>query len=272
MMQPTLPLADPFLNDALARVAPGLSAHDAVPLSGGRTNHVWKLGGFVVKIHDPAGASPLFPNDPKAEARALRLFAPKGLCPRLRAEGQGWLISDHVPAHAPAASPAAIARLLHQLHQQVLPEAAFRALPNGSSALIAHGRSFAPDGLPPPPPDPHLPPIAPCPVHADVVPGNILPTASGAVLIDWQCPGLGDPSEDLATLLSPAMMWLYTGQKHPEGWSDAVLDAYPDPHIADRTRRLLPIFRWRIMAHCAWKAARGDLDYATAFGIERDVL
>jgi thiamine kinase len=56
----------------------------------------------------------------------------------------------------------------------------FRALPNGSAALLAHAASFAPDGLPPPPPDPGLPPVTPPrPVHADVVPGNILATADG---------------------------------------------------------------------------------------------
>ena len=240
------------------------------PLQGGRTNRLWRIGGFVLKRHDPAAASPLFPNDPLAEARALTLFAPLGLAPRLRAAGPDWVIYDHCEGSTwpPAADPAPLARMLHRLHATPLPQDSFRPLPNGSAALLAHAAAFAPPGLPAPPSDPHLPPVRPCPVHADPIPANILSTANGPLLIDWQCPGMGDPSEDLAILLSPAMMWLYTGQKPAEGWGDALLAHYPDPAISARTRALLPIYRWRIMAHCAWKAARGDADYAAALQIE----
>ena len=98
----------------------------------------------------------------------------------------------------------------------------------------------------------------------------ILATAQGPLLIDWQCPGMGDPAEDLATLLSPAMIWLYTGEKPDQGWAEALLHAYPDRATAERTRALLSLYRWRIMAHCAWKAARGDADYAAALKLELD--
>ena len=267
------PLApnDPCLHKALSQLAPGLPLRDAQSLAGGRTNLVWQIGSVVVKCHDPAGASPLFPNDPQAEVAALRLFAPQGLAPRLLAHGKSWLICDHIPRHHRPATPTDIARLLHRLHVQSLPEeAAFRTLPNGSAALLAHARSFAPAGLPPPPADPGLPPVSPRPVHADVVPGNILSTPAGPILIDWQCPGMGDPAEDLATLLSPAMIWLYTGEKPDQGWAEALLHAYPDRATAERTRALLSLYRWRIMAHCAWKAARGDADYAAALKLELD--
>lgn len=264
---PPLP-KDPALFRALARLGADRSA-GMVPLTGGRTNHVWRLGPLVVKCYAPNRASPLFPNDPQAEVKALRLFSPLGIAPRLLAAGEGWLICDHFPDDGPK-TPDGIARLLHLLHRQTPPKNSFRALPNGSSALLAHARSFAPDGLPPPPPDPHLPPVPPRPVHADAVLGNILSAPSGLLLIDWQCPGMGDPAEDLATLLSPSMMWLYTGQILGPDWVEAVLAAYPDAGTVQRTRALLPLYRWRIMAHCAWKAARGDGDYARALQIERD--
>ena len=251
---------------ALARLLPATAAREALP--GGRTNRLWRIGPLVLKRHDPAAASPLFPNDPQAEARALALFAPHGLAPRLRAAGDDWLIYDHAEGTPWRGDPAPVARMLHRLHATPVPPDAFRPLPNGSAALLAHAARFAPDGLPPPPPDPQLPPVPPRPVHADPVPGNILATAQGPLLIDWQCPGLGDPAEDLATLISPAMMWLYTGAKPPEGWAEAVLAAYPDQATADRTRRLLPLYHWRIRAHCAWKAARGNADYAQALRID----
>lgn len=268
--QPPNPPSNAALLRELARLDPDLRPSDMEHLSGGRTNHVWRLGPFVVKCHNPDRASPLFPNDPLAEAKALRLFSPLGLAPKLLAAGDCWLICDHIADHG-SQTPADIAGLLWRLHRQMLPKDSFRALPNGSTGLLAHARSFAPDGLPPPPVDPHLPPVTPPrPVHADAVLGNILSGPSGPVLIDWQCPGMGDPAEDLATLLSPAMMWLYSGRNPGQDWAEALLSAYPDAATVQRTRALLPLYRWRIMAHCAWKAARGDQDYARALQIERD--
>ena len=267
-------MRDPGTTRTPQAALAALGAGDAawLPMAGGRTNRLWRVGPFVLKRHDPAAASPLFPNDPLAEARALALLAPSGLAPTLRAAGPDWVIYDHIegPTWPPSADPAPLARMLHRLHGTVLPAGTFRALPNGSATLLADAARFAPTGLPPPPPDPQLPPVAPRLVHADPILGNILSTAQGPLLIDWQCPGLGDPCEDLATLLSPAMMWLYTGQKPAEGWAEAVLSRYPDAAIAARTRALLPLYRWRIMAHCAWKAARGDADYAQALKIEAD--
>ena len=241
------------------------------PLPGGRTNRLWRIGAFVLKRHDPAAASPLFPNDPQAEARALSLLAPHGLAPAVRAAGGDWVIYDHAqgPTWSPDSDPAPLAAMLHRLHRTALPPDSFRPLPNGSRALLAHARTFCPDGLPPPPPDPQVPPVPPRPVHADPILGNIVATRHGPLLIDWQCPGMGDPTEDLATLMSPAMMWLYTGRKPAEGWAEALLAAYPDPQTVIRTRALLPLYRWRIIAHCAWKAACGYAAYATALQIEQ---
>lgn len=257
---------------ALAQLDPSLIAGDLQPMPGGRSNKVWRVRGFVVKHHCSNAASPLFPNDPAAEAMALALLSPHGLAPALRAKGDDWIIYDHVTGTQWQGDPAPLARMLHRLHGTRLPPGSFRPLPNGSAALLAHATGFAPPGLPPPPLDPGFAPVAPRPVHADAVMGNILATRSGPLLIDWQCPGLGDPSEDLATLSSPAMMWLYTGQIAPPAWADALFAAYPCKETVARTRALLPIYRWRIAAHCAWKAVRGDADYAQALQIELATL
>lgn len=265
---PPPPDLPPAAAHALAGLLPACASADWHSLPGGRSNRVWRVGDLVVKCHDPATATPLFPNDAGIESQSLRLFAPRGLSPRLRAAGEGWIIYDHIPGQIGPGDPAAVAAMLHRLHGLSLPDAPFRLLPNGSAALLSHARGFAPPGLPPPPADPQIPPVTPCPVHADAVPGNILTTPAGPLLIDWQCPGMGDPVEDLATLLSPAMMWLYTGGKAPDGWAEALLKSYPDRATADRSRALLPLYRWRIAAHCALRAARGDAAYATALRME----
>jgi thiamine kinase len=241
-------------------------------LPGGRSNSVWRAGDFVIKHHRAAAASPLFPNDPLAEATALSLLSPLGLAPRLRASGDDWIIYDHADGTPWRGDPAPLARMLHRLHITDLPATTFRPLPNGSAAVLAHAATFAPPDLPPPPPDPGLAPVPPRPVHGDAVLGNILATPRGPLLIDWQCPGMGDPTEDLVTLASPAMMWLYTGQIARDGWADALFDAYPCAATAARARALRPVYQWRIAAHCAWKAARGDADYARALPMELAAL
>ncbi|MEI6801465.1 MAG: phosphotransferase, partial [Pseudomonadota bacterium] len=82
--------------------------------------------------------------------------------------------------------------------------------------------------------------------------------------IDWQCPGLGDPAEDLATFLSPAMQWLYTGRTLGPDQRSRFLHAYPDQATVARFQALEPLFTWRIAAHCRYRAAKGDADYAQA--------
>lgn len=264
-MDLTLPdLLSPDTLRALMDQDARLSAGQVTPLSGGRTNRVWRVGNRVVKHYRAEAATPLFPNDPKAEARALRLFAPYGLAPALRAAAGDWLVIDHVPAPVwggPAdEDPAPVARMLGRMHR--LTADGFRPLPNGTAALVTDALRVA-DGKPMPPlPDvPNLPPTTPRPVHADAVPGNILIPASGPLLIDWQCPGLGDPAEDLTTFLSPQMQWLYTGRALTADQRQRFLDAYPDRTTVHRFLALEPLYAWRIRAHCLHRAALGDADY-----------
>jgi hypothetical protein len=226
----------------------------------------------VVKLYDPAGASPLFPNDPVAEAAALRAFAPHGLAPRLRAQGAGWLTYDHTPGHpwAPG-DPAEVAALLLRLHAIRLPAPPpFRRLAPGPTALRAQAQTIlaqcrAPLPAPEVPPEP--PPAPEVPLHGDPVPGNILCTAQGLQLIDWQCPAFGDPAEDHALFLSPAMQWLYRGAPLTADEEARFLAALP-PDRRARLMTLRPLFRWRMAAHCLWRAERGAPGYAEALRLE----
>ena len=242
------------------------------PLSGGRTNHLWRVGDLVVKAYDPTAGTPLFPNDPAAEARALALLGPSGLAPHLAAAGDGWIAYAHVDGAPWRNDPAPVATALHRLHRQ--PGAGFRDLASGSAAILRQGHAIAGDcraTLPPPPPDPGLRPIGQsCLIHGDAVPGNIIVASGGVTLIDWQCPARGDPCEDLATFLSPAMQWLYRGAILTAAEAERFLAAYPDSALTARYSVLAPLFRWRMAAHCQWKAERGAADYATALKLELD--
>lgn len=239
---------------------------DWQPLQGGRSNRVWRIGDLVVKHYRPETATPLFPNDPATEAAALRQFGPD-LAPEYRASGAGWLAYGFLPGPCWASGPADVARLLFRVHRAT-PPAGLRRLPMGAAAIAADAAGFAGPGLPP---CPQVPPVdlpAPVPVHGDPVPGNIVVTARGLRLIDWQCPGLGDPVDDLALFLSPAMQWLYRGAPLAEAEVAAFLAAYPDAATVRRYLVLRPVLHWRIAAHCAFRAARGDAAYADALRLE----
>ena len=97
-----------------------------------------------------------------------------------------------------------------------------------------------------------------CLLHGDPVPANIIAGARSLRLIDWQCPAIGDPCEDLAVFLSPAMQMTYRGSKLGTRETSEFLSAYPDPGIIARYRQLAPWYHWRMAAYCLWQAANGD--------------
>lgn len=130
-----------------------------------------------------------------------------------------------------------------------------------------------PPGWGPAPDTPAVPPGGPAvPIHRDPVPGNVIVGADGLRLIDWQCPALGDPAEDLAVFLSPAMQQLYRGAPLAEDEVRAFLNAYPDHAVVARWSALRPWFGRRMAAYCLWQAARGAADYGHAAGLELAAL
>lgn len=258
----------PALRAALSGLDPRLAEANATALAGGRTNRVWRLGDVVAKSYRAGAATPLFPNDPAAEARALTLFAPLGLAPRLRAAGPDWLIYDHLPGPVWSGDPAPVARTLHRLHSMPAVTG-FRPLPNGTAALRQDAlRVAGGQAMPPLPATPDLPAVPPRPVHADAVAGNLVLSPQGAVLIDWQCPGLGDPAEDLATFLSPLMQRIYTGRVLDADQRARFLANYAGQATLGRFLALEPLYHWRLRAHCVTRAAQGEADYALALASE----
>lgn len=240
-------------------------------LQGGRTNRVWRVGTRVVKVYARSVASPLFPNDSAAEAKALLHFSPMGFAPNLIAQGKGWVVYDHVPGKAWQSGSAEVAVFLGRLHQAKPPPEGCRHLAGGSIALQAQAASLARITCltVPAPSVPAIAPVAACPLHGDPVPGNIIRKPDGSLcLIDWQCPAMGDPAEDLAVFLSPAMQLVYRGVPLSRAEVGAFLNAYPDQAAVRRYLALKPLYHFRMAAHCLWRAARGARGYEQAARLE----
>lgn len=270
----SLSTPEPALQSAVLAALPGLAGEAWQPLPGGRVNFLWRVGKVVVKRYNPDGASPLFPNDQGAEVQALRRFHPFGLAPEPLADAPGWLAYRYVPGGLAQAAPQHIARALMRLHGLAAAGLPFRRLASGSHALLGQAQAIAAlcsQALPPAPQTGTVPPVAACVIHGDAVPGNILTTDQGVVLIDWQCPALGDPCEDIAAWLSPAMQWLYAGKALAGAEAAAFLAAFP-PETVARYRALAPLFHWRMAAHCLWKSRQGAPDYRRALTLELAAL
>lgn len=258
--------ADPALKEWVAAAA------EWRPLSGGRSNWLWHVvsegSDRVVKLFNAQSANPLFPNSAQAEAAALRSLQGTGLAPDLIAEvktGYGpCVIYRHVAGMQGAVSPAQMARSLARLHR-VPPHKGLRRLQSGADAILKQGdRILAACSNPAIVADarPHVMDETPRRLvflHGDPVPANAIRTAGGACLIDWQCPALGDPVEDLAIYLSPAMQLLYGAGPLSGSAAQEFLTAYGDDAATARLKNLAPALHWRMAAHCLWRLERsGD--------------
>lgn len=255
-------------------------------LDGGRTNHVWHVGrgasAIVVKLYATA-ANPLFPNDPEAEALALRSVSGRNLGPDLldvflSAKGP-CLIYHHIEAAARPEDPDALFALLSRVHHCPAP-AGLRVVAGGSAqiatqvdAMLSADTSVEAAVLRALRPGGTVPPCdRRCLLHGDPVPGNVVWHAAGPQLIDWQCPAQGDPCEDLGLALSPAMRLAYGAAPLTSAQQDRALATYAAPQVAARLARLRPWFHWRMAAYCLWRLARGDAGARAGFLAEHAAL
>ena len=250
---------------------------DRVRLAGGYRNQVWKVraaDGWVIEKNyseDPGLPNPLYPNLPAQEAAAMRHLFPYGLAAEVvsyRPAGEGvraQLVYRFLEGSGWARGVADVAEMLCRVHHAGVPRGARRLHRSGAQAL-AHADAMVADtrdrGL-----KARMLAARPSGVPADVVrtvalvhtdcgPGNILRTADGLVLIDWQCPGAGDAVEDVACFSSPAMQLLYDRAPLTAATRRRFLQAYEaadDRGSVERYAAHGAGWHYRIAAYCAWR-------------------
>ncbi|AZV80140.1 DUF1679 domain-containing protein [Parasedimentitalea marina] len=245
----------------------GLAVEYPERLAGGRTNHVWRAGSIVIKVYQGQDENPLFANDALRERDSLKALAGTGMAPKFLDagifNGRNWLAYTHIEGSVWQQGTAHVAQLLGRLHDQT----GFSGLPagcNGSADLTdqtlailkkCHHSNLLRDLAP-------LGQVAalarPVLIHGDPVPGNLVEHAGILTLIDWQCPQMGDPAEDLALFLSPAMQFLYRGTPLSQDEENAFLAAYPDRAVVERYLALKPWFHWRMAAYCLWRSEQSS--------------
>ena len=101
-------------------------------------------------------------------------------------------------------------------------------------------------------------------IHADPVPANIILSNGMAKLIDWQCPAIGSPQEDLCHFLSPAMHWICRGTSLTDLDRQGFLNSYHgfNPN-SDRLflNAIQPWYTWRMACYCLWQIGQGQSAY-----------
>lgn len=256
-------------------------------LQGGRTNQVWQFGNGceikVLKLYRDTNSNPLFENNPHSEINCLTTLGATGLAPRLLIQGSHplgrWIIYEHVNGRGWSSESAPVARLLARVHAHA-PLVGLKSGPNGSAeikrqtlGILARCQANSRDRIIAKMPNWIVSPIGrPCLIHGDPVPGNIVLADQDPVLIDWQCPTNGDPTEDLALFLSPAMQKLYRGAPLTLTEERDFLTAYPDSKIVQRYQLLKAWYHWRMSAYCLWQLDQGNEDYLDGFDLECDYL
>lgn len=277
-------IPDPQLAALLHREGLIVPNHPWVPLRGGQTNQLWRVDSVVVKRFAACDGNPRFPNDPVQEVAILQYLQGQGLSPQLWGQvvygGDSYLVYQHLEGESWQVDTTQVAGVLRRLHA-VRPPAGLREHLGGSQALQQQVAAILP-GLPSSlagrlqEARPHVAPVEAAPVrallHGDPVPGNVIVTPAGVRLIDWQCPATGDPVEDLALFLSPAMQQIYRGAPLEDAEVKTFLAAYDDCATICRLKAMQPWHHWAMAAYCAWKVARGAKDYAAAMELELSAL
>jgi len=271
---------------ALGLIAPAAQLRRLV---GGRTNFVWRVAGtqgpLICKVSPSGRDTPLFPNLPESERKALKTLHDSGLAPVLVASLDTphgpCVIYRACPGRTCACDPALAGAVLARLHV-VAPPKGLRRVSSRAADVMEQGDGMLAEVTVPGPliaVRPSTDSVAECEqegplrfLHGDPVPGNIVVARGRAVLIDWQCPALGDPIHDLALFLSPAMQILGRGRPLSSAERDAFLTAYDDDRATRRLANAEPALTWRMAVYCAWRIARGQHDYATALQAELDHL
>ena len=266
-----------------AAVVPKHAPKDAVwqALSGGRSNASWVIQAkqpIVCKLYRPARSNVMFPNQASAEALALAALEGEDIAPTLIgadvcAAGE-FILYTHVPGKPVAPTGAAYTRAakhLRKLHGRKVPQG-LRSLSADPAKILEQGRGLIADlrtaeaqilrGLTPDLPGPSR--AEPVFLHGDAVPANMIDGPQGIRLIDWQCPAMGDPVEDIATFLSPGMQTLYGDGPLDGGLRYAFLNEYDDKRTVGRYRRRAPLLHWRLACYCLWMAEQGEDEYGMA--------
>jgi thiamine kinase len=230
-----------------------------------RVSHFQSPGkNWVIKQFLVSEENLMFPNLPDHEAQALRDLDGTSIAPGFvdffpDADGGPVIVYKYEDGGNWRDDAPGMGRLLKSLHSTEVSDN-YRTLNvepadilSQSDLIMANVKTGNPvrtelESLRPQP-VPHPGGNRPCLVHTDCGPGNVIVGESGPVLIDWQCPGVGDPIEDLACFTSPGIQSLYDCPPLRDEQISQFLEAYDDEIVVGRFHELRIYFHYRLACY-----------------------
>ena len=255
--------------------------YDVSYLNDGFWNDNYHVSGgdidWVVKYYRQGQLTSLFPILPDQESLALTCLKGAGIAPEPVAYFPGEhavLIYEYWPGEHWRDEVEPVAHILRRLHRHPVskPEG-FRSLSTDPADLLAQGDDLLShseqDTL-----ARTLTELRPSPVripeisnrsllHTDVGAGNIIEGPKGIRLIDWQCPGMGDPVQDIWAFQSISFQMLFDRQPLSVEQKDLFIKAYGDSDVDRRLKTLSRYFSYRMAAYCckrSWDLRSDDPD------------
>lgn len=239
----------------------------AKALTGGYWNRVYKVTTgdrqIVIKQFSTEAADTLFPNFPADEAKALLRLRGLRIAPDLIGFWPQKLVMayEYVEGSRWKGDLSPIAEIL--IRKEAADPSGFRTLPTEPEAIMREGdHFFRKCKAGPETPRPEVmriePPARLSLLHTDIGPGNLIGESDGTRIIDWQCPGMGDLTEDVYSVLSPAFQILSECKPLTPDQIDRFFHLLGMPHIRRRYNQLRPAFAWRMAGYCAYRAETAD--------------
>lgn len=256
---------------------------EVIPLAGGYWNEVVRVRGegldHVVKVFAEQSGWRLFPILAEDEARALAVLRGADVAPAFVAfhpragSRPAVLVYEWVEGALWEEGTAEVGRLFRRQH--AVSGEGFREVPTDSAGILEQGeRLLAGADAADAASLRALRPARPVPaaerrtlIHTDAGRGNVVVGADGPRLIDWQCPALGDPAEDLFTFVGPAFQVVFGHEPLTAAERAELLDAYGDAAAIARLEALEPALTYRFAAYCA--ARRVELATSDPAGAAR---
>jgi hypothetical protein len=247
-------------------------------LTGGYLNQVFRLRGkeqgddfdWVVKFFMPETELALFPNLPVDERKATYLASTIGRAPQpltwLETVDGPVLVYEFCEGEIWRDGVGEVGLLLRDLRTLDTTDYGFREVPVSPVDILAEGDAFLPKihsemrwHLAKARPQPiEIESVPGSFLHTDIGPGNIIVAKDSGrlVVIDWQCPAVGDPVQDVIAFLSPAFQILYSRRPLTTAEEAEFFAAYDDPELQRRYEKLLPFYDWRMAGYCATRQAK----------------
>jgi thiamine kinase len=230
-------------------------------LAGGYLNQVFRVRGkeagddvdWVVKAFMPETELALFPNLPDDERKATYLASTIGRAPApvsyFETIDGPVLIYEYCEGDIWQEGVGDVGLLLRDLRTLDATDYTFRDVPILPADILAEGDAFLPKIVSET--RWHLAKARPEPIDIAPVSRSFLHTDIGLVVIDWQCPAVGDPVQDVVAFLSPAFQILYGRPPLTPNQEAEFFAAYDDPELKRRYDAMLPFYDWRMAGYCA---------------------